>query len=47
MWRASTTYSVGSNIGTVVMTTTNSISTADIATAKDVSILCLQLVTRA
>jgi hypothetical protein len=45
--RASTTHSTGSNIGTVIMTAADSIGTADIAAAKDVSILCLQLVTRA
>jgi hypothetical protein len=45
--RASTICSTGSDISTVVMTTTNSISTADIAAAKDISILCLQLVTKA
>jgi hypothetical protein len=45
--RASTTYSTESNISTVVITAADSISTVDIATAKDVSILCLQLVTRA
>jgi hypothetical protein len=39
--RASTTYSTGSNIGTVIITTANSISTINIAAAKDVSILCL------
>jgi hypothetical protein len=45
--RASTTYSAGSDVGTVIMTATDSIGTADIAAAKDISILCLQLVTRA
>jgi hypothetical protein len=39
--RASTTYSAGSNVGTVIITTTNSISIVDIAAAKDVSALCL------
>jgi hypothetical protein len=39
--RASTTYSVGSDIGTVIMTAANSISIVDIAATKDVSILCL------
>jgi hypothetical protein len=39
--RASTTHSAGSNIGTVIMTAANSISTVDIAATKDVSILCL------
>jgi hypothetical protein len=45
--RASTTYSAGSNIGIVIMTATDSISIVDIAAAKDISILYLQLVTRA
>jgi hypothetical protein len=44
--RASTTYSTGSNIGTV-MTATDGIGIADIAAAKDISTLCLQLITRA
>jgi hypothetical protein len=45
--RASITHSAGSNVGTVVITAVNSIGIVDIAAAKDVSILCLQLVTRA
>jgi hypothetical protein len=39
--RASTTCSIGSDVGTVIITATDSISIADIAAAKDVSILCL------
>jgi hypothetical protein len=39
--RASITHSAGSNVGTVIMTAANSISTVDIATAKDISALCL------
>jgi hypothetical protein len=39
--RASTTYSAGSNIGTVVITAADSIGTVDIAAAKDVGVLCL------
>jgi hypothetical protein len=39
--RASTTHSAGSDIGTVIITAANSIGTADIATTKDVSVLCL------
>jgi hypothetical protein len=45
--RASTTYSAGSNVGTVIITAANGINIVDIATAKDISILCLQLITRA
>jgi hypothetical protein len=45
--RASTTRSARSNVGTVVITTANSIGTVDIAATKDISVLCLQLVIRA
>jgi hypothetical protein len=41
VWRVSTTHSVGSNVGIVIITATNGISIVDIAAAKDVSILCL------
>jgi hypothetical protein len=41
VWRASTTCSAGSDVGTVIITAADSIGTVDIAAAKDVNILCL------